>query len=221
MGRCLIPPAIDPLSHKNQIPAEDGRGEILGGYGVDRGGPSSSRSRVSTPGRTPWGSCETYPWSGEEYAGRSSSCRLHGGATTPRAGTTTQKVEKTGDDPDIHLLSNLQGVGNLEVNAFQRRRHGGAAEVAARGVRAHRHRGHVEGQAGGGGTVGGILLQIDDGVDGFLVDDFRECADCVKELLADPARRERVGENARRKVLGRFLSTRHVGDYLDLFHALQ
>ena len=51
-------------------------------------------------------------------------------------------------DPDIFLLSNLNSVGSVEVNAFQRavdRRH---PEVDPRGIRAGRGRGYVEGAAG-------------------------------------------------------------------------
>ncbi len=165
---------------------------------------------------------DTYHMVKEEYPGTQLVFLASMASDDPEGWHYYEKTNKyKGDDPDVHLLSNLQGVGNLEVSAFQ----AAASVVLQKSLREGFGLTVTEAMWKGkpvvAGRVGGILLQIDDGVDGFLVDDFRECADCVKELLADPARRERVGENAHRKVLGRFLSTRHVGDYLDLFHALQ
>jgi len=42
----------------------------------------------------------------------------------------------------------------------------------------------------------------------------------VKQLLSDPELGKRVGERAHRKVLERFLITRHLLDYLELFNTL-
>ena len=49
-----------------------------------------------------------------------------------------------------------------------------------------------------GGRAGGIVLQIRDGEDGYLVDSVDECAERTIELLADPAKADAMGETGQR-----------------------
>ncbi len=65
-----------------------------------------------------------------------------------------------------------------------------------------------------GGNVGGIRVQIEDGVNGFLVDSPEECGRRVVQLIQDPALRARMGEEARKRVRERFLLPRLALDYL-------
>jgi trehalose synthase len=67
-----------------------------------------------------------------------------------------------------------------------------------------------------GGDVGGIRLQIEDGVTGFLVNGIGECAARVVELLRDPERRNAMGEAGRELVRARFLCLREIDDTLRL-----
>ena len=69
-------------------------------------------------------------------------------------------VAAAGGDPDIFILSNLNNVGSVEVNAFQVHSAAVLAEVDPRGVRAHRHRGALEGATVVAGRVGGIVDQV-------------------------------------------------------------
>ena len=50
-------------------------------------------------------------------------------------------------DPDIHILNNFNNVGAIEVNAFQSHADVRDPEVDARGLRADRLRGALEGRA--------------------------------------------------------------------------
>jgi trehalose synthase len=68
-----------------------------------------------------------------------------------------------------------------------------------------------------GGRVGGIRRQIDDGVDGFLVSSIAQAADRIVQLVKDPHLRERMGRRAREKVRKKFLLSRYLEQYLDLF----
>jgi trehalose synthase len=68
-----------------------------------------------------------------------------------------------------------------------------------------------------GGRAGGIVLQVRDGVDGYLVDSVDECAKRTIELLADPATADTMGESGREHVRANFLSTRELEDWLRLF----
>jgi trehalose synthase len=67
--------------------------------------------------------------------------------------------------------------------------------------------------------IGGIQEQIVHGVSGVLLDDPRDLAAygaAVSELLAEPARAEEIGRNARERVRDRFLSVRSLLDYTAL-----
>ena len=71
-----------------------------------------------------------------------------------------------------------------------------------------------------GGDVGGIVLQIRDGVDGYLVSSVEETAARALELLRDPARADAMGGSGREHVRANFLSTRELEDWLTLFGSL-
>lgn len=72
-----------------------------------------------------------------------------------------------------------------------------------------------------GGDVGGIRYQIDDGVNGFLVSSVEETAERLVLLLSDESLRRRMGEAAREKIRQKFLMTRYLEQYLELFEAFE
>ncbi len=72
-----------------------------------------------------------------------------------------------------------------------------------------------------GGNVGGIKHQIEDGVNGFLVNNVEEAAARIVALVKDPRLRERLGRNARETVHRRFLMTRLMEDWLDLIGSFE
>jgi trehalose synthase len=72
-----------------------------------------------------------------------------------------------------------------------------------------------------GGNVGGIPCQIENGVNGFLVSSVSEAADRIVSLLADDKLRRRMGAAARETVRERFLMTRYLEQYLDLFESFE
>ncbi|UCF19891.1 MAG: glycosyltransferase [Gemmatimonadota bacterium] len=135
-------------------------------------------------------------------------------------------LEHAAGDPDIHVLSTLDRLSRdelthaLEINAFQ----SGADVVVQKSTR--EGFGLVVAEAMWkrtpvvGGRVGGIVEQIEDGVNGYLVTSVEECADRVVELLKSPRRRREMGERARETVRERFLTPRHLSDYLRIFRSL-
>ena len=72
-----------------------------------------------------------------------------------------------------------------------------------------------------GGRCGGITHQIEDGANGFLVSSVDEAAARIVQLLKDSALRERLGHEARETVRQRFLMSRLIEQYLDLFSAFE
>jgi len=72
-----------------------------------------------------------------------------------------------------------------------------------------------------GGNTGGIRYQIEDGVNGFLVSSVEETAGRIVQLIQDRSLREQLGYNARETVKNRFLLTRLLEQYLDMFNSFK
>jgi trehalose synthase len=72
-----------------------------------------------------------------------------------------------------------------------------------------------------GGNVGGIRYQIENDVNGFLVSSIEEAAERIVRLLKDEKLREEMGRKARETVREKFLLTRYLEQYLDLFGAFE
>lgn len=72
-----------------------------------------------------------------------------------------------------------------------------------------------------GGNVGGIRHQIEDGVNGFLVESVEEAAARIVQILRDPALHRMLGEKARETVRTRFLMSRLMEDWLDLIASFE
>jgi trehalose synthase len=72
-----------------------------------------------------------------------------------------------------------------------------------------------------GGNVGGIPLQIKDGVNGFLVSSVEEAAERMVSLIKDKRLREQLGGKARESVRKQFLLTRYLEQYLDLLNSIE
>jgi trehalose synthase len=73
------------------------------------------------------------------------------------------------------------------------------------------------------GRVGGIQDQIVEGESGLLVNDPRDLAAVgarIDELLADPARAERIGRAAKQRVMDDFLQIRRLLEYFEHVHEL-
>jgi trehalose synthase len=72
-----------------------------------------------------------------------------------------------------------------------------------------------------GGNVGGIRYQIEDGVNGFLVANIEETAQRIVEIIKNPDLRYRLGKNARKTVMQKFLLIRQVEEELDLLNSFE
>jgi trehalose synthase len=131
-----------------------------------------------------------------------------------------QTVAYADGDPDIFLLSNLNNVGSVEVNAFQVHSAAVIQKSIKEGFGLTVSEGLWKARPTVAGNVGGIVTQIENGRTGWLVDSSEECAAACLEILADPAAaRERalLGKELVRK---HFLTPRLLRDLLALFNRL-
>jgi trehalose synthase len=72
-----------------------------------------------------------------------------------------------------------------------------------------------------GGKAGGIKKQIQDGENGFLVSSVDETADRILKLLKDKKLRKEMGQKARESVKKKYLLSRYLENYLDLFNSFE
>ena len=216
----IVPPAIDPLSAKNVDLPEGTCQAILERYGIDNRRPFISQISRFDPWKDPLGVIEAYRLIKEDFPQLQLVLVASMAHDDPEGWAWYERtVRRAGEDYDIHILSNLNGVGNVEVNAFQH-----AQVVIQKSVR--EGFGLVvsealwKGRPVVAGNVGGIPLQIIDGETGNLVRTTEECAERVSALLRDRDLADRMGAAGRQYVRERFLITRHLRDYLQIFRTL-
>jgi trehalose synthase len=218
----FAPPCIDPLSVKNLDLPDPFVHEIVKQYGVRSNDPLLVQVSRFDPWKDPIGVIEAYRVVKEEFP--NVQLVLAGSmATDDPEGFHYWELanEARAGDTDVHLLSNIQQVGNVQINAFQT-----AADVVIQkslreGFGLTVSEGLWKGRPVIGGRCGGITLQIEEGVNGFLVDDVETCAQRAADLLRNPEKANEMGEVGREHVRKQFLSTRELEDWLRLFNELQ
>lgn len=213
----FIPPSIDPLSVKNRPVSEETTREVLGAYGIDPSRPTLTQVSRFDPWKDPLGVIDAYRLVKREIPDLQlimAGSLAHDDPEGMRFLDLTE--EHRAGDPDVHLLTNLQGVGDLEISAFQQASDVIVQKSTREGFGLVVTEGMWKRKPVIGGNVGGIRLQIDDGQSGYLVDSVEACAERALKLLRDPDLRERMGAAGRGRVRERFLSLREIEDYLRL-----
>jgi len=193
----IIPPAIDPLSPKNLDLSQEEIKNIVTKYKVDPNRPIITQVSRFDPWKDPLGVIDMYRTYYEKTA------------------------RHAGEDYDIHLLSNLNGVGNLEVNAFQRASDVIIQKSIREGFGLVITEALWKGKPVVAANVGGIPLQVDNRRTGYLVGDIAECAERVIYLLKNPEIANKMGVSGKEYVRKNFLIARLLKDYLSLFNSLK
>jgi trehalose synthase len=124
-------------------------------------------------------------------------------------------------DPDIKILNNLNNVGAIEVNAFQSQADVAVQKSIREGFGLTVTEALWKGRPVVAGEVGGIPLQITDGVTGFLVSSPEGAARRSIEILRDPELAQRVARAGKEHAREHFLTPRLLRDWLTLFGDLE
>ena len=120
-------------------------------------------------------------------------------------------------DPDIHILNNFNNVGAIEVNAFQSLADVVIQKSTREGFGLTVSEALWKGRPFIGGDVGGIPLQVADGVTGYLVTRSRS-ARRARWISSTTRRSARRWAGAARSTCAPFLTPRYLRDYLRIFH---
>jgi len=214
-----IPPSIDPFSKKNKKLNMETAREIVNKFiPLDR--PLITQVSRFDPWKDPLGVIDAFRKVKEKIPVR---LALIGSLAhdDPEGIQWLEKVKSyAGDDPNIHILSNLDGVADLEVNAFQRVSDIVIQKSIREGFGLTVTEALWKETPVIGGNVGGIKLQIEDGVNGFLVDNTDETVEKILYLLKNPKIAKEMGKKGREKIKREFLLIHHVEKYLELFKIL-
>jgi trehalose synthase len=213
-----VPPAIDPLSPKNVDLPPETVSEILARYGVDPARPMVTQISRFDPWKDPLGVIDVYRAAKRDFPDLQLVMIASMASDDPEGWSWYERtVRRAGEDFDIHILSNLNGVGNVEVNAFQRAARVVIQKSVREGFGLVVSEALWKGRPVVAGNVGGIPLQIVDGQTGFLVHSVEECVDRLLYLLHHRDEAERMGARGVGHVRDNFLTTRYLRDYLSIF----
>jgi len=214
----IIPPAIDPLSPKNMAFSPEDAAFVCRQFGIDVDRPLITQVSRFDPWKDPIGVIDAYREVTEQVP--EAQLAMVGSMATddPEGMEFFQKTfEYAGGDEDIKILSNLNNVGAIEVNAFQSQSDVCLQKSIREGFGLTVTEALWKGRPTVAGNVGGIPLQIEDGVSGYLVDSPSECAQRCLEILGDPGLGKQLGREGKEHARRRFLTPRLLRDWLQLF----
>ena len=218
----IWPPAIDPLAPKNMALSVEDAEYIVDQFGIDVSRPLITQVSRFDPWKDPLGVIDAYREVTKDFPDIQLALVGSMAHDDPEGWSFyDQTVSYSEGDPDIHILSNLNNVGAVEVNAFQV----ASAAVLQKSIREGFGLTVTEGlwkaRPTVAGRVGGIVVQIQDGETGWLVDSSREAAEAVKEILGDPVAARQRALRGKEYVRGHFLTPRLLRDWLRLFNRLE
>jgi trehalose synthase len=217
----FIPPAIDPLSTKNMALPADLPQRVLADAGVDLRRPLLLQVSRFDPWKDPLGVIRAYQLVKAQRPEVQLALVGAMAGDDPEGWAILETINaEAAHDTDIYVFTNLTGVGNMEVNAFQR----GADVILQKSLK--EGFGLVVSEALWkakplvAGRAGGIPMQFPEGYQHYLVNSVEDCAARVLELLDSVAIRETFGQAGQEKVRQTFLLPRLVCDELRLLRDL-
>jgi trehalose synthase len=218
-----IAPSIDPLSPKNAPMEPAAADEVVRRFGMDPDRPLLLQVSRFDPWKDPKGVIDAYRTVKRRIPDVQLALVGSMASDDPEGWELLKEVQQhAGDDADIRLLTNLDGVGSPEVNAFQRASEVVLQKSTREGFGLTVSEALWKGVPVVAGRVGGIPMQIGaNDESGRLVDSVEGAAAACTELLSDADLRHRLGVAGRERVRANFLSTRNLRDYLSLFTALR
>jgi trehalose synthase len=217
----IVPPAIDPLAPKNMALSPEDASYVCEQFGIDIDRPLMCQVSRFDPWKDPLGVIDAYRIVKEEMPQVQLALVGSMASDDPEGWDYFNATVAHADgDPDIHILNNFNNVGAIEVNAFQSQSDVLIQKSIREGFGLTVSEAIWKGRPFIGGNVGGIPLQVDDGVSGFLVDSVELCAQRTLEILGDPDLGRRLGKAGKADVRKHFLTPRYLRDYLRIFTEL-
>jgi trehalose synthase len=217
----IIPPAIDPQNPKNLSLPEATARQVLEWIGVRSGHPLVTQVSRFDPWKDPLGVIQAYRMARQEFPELQLALVGSMAFDDPESWQMYRDIRKEiAGDRQVHVFTNLVGVGNIEVNAFQSLSRVVIQKSLREGFGLVVAEALWKGTPVVAGRAGGIPLQMADGVGGILVDTVDECAHALVKLLRDGEGARRMGREGRDRIRRHFLIPRLVLDELALMRRL-
>ncbi len=218
----VVPPAIDPLAPKNMALSPDDASYVCQQFGIDVDRPLVTQVSRFDPWKDPLGVIDAYRLVKRRVPDVQLALVGSMASDDPEGWDYfNATVAHAAGDPDIHILNNFNNVGAIEVNAFQSHSDVLVQKSTREGFGLTVSEAIWKGRPFVGGNVGGIPLQVEDGVSGYLVSGVEDCAARTGDILEDPALGKALGRRGKEHVRKRFLTPRYLRDYLRIFTELE
>jgi trehalose synthase len=218
----IVPPAIDPLAPKNMALSPEDASYVCHQFGIDVDRPLMTQVSRFDPWKDPLGVIDAYRIVKESVPEAQLALVGSMASDDPEGWDFFNATIAHADgDPDIHILNNFNNVGAIEVNAFQSHSDVLVQKSTREGFGLTVTEAIWKGRPFIGGNVGGIPLQIENGISGYLVDTVEACAARAIDILKDPALGKALGRRGKEHVRKHFLMPRYLRDYLRVFTELR
>lgn len=215
-------PGIDPLSPKNMDLPPRVHDQIALWLGVDPRRPVLTQVSRFDSWKDPLGVVDVFRSVREEVDGLQLALLGSMALDDPEGWNLYERIrEEASGDRDIHVATNITGVSNIEVNAFQRL----SDVVIQKSIR--EGFGLVVSETLWketpvvAGRAGGIPVQMPEGIGGVLAATNEEYAEGILRMLRQPELARDLARKGREHVRERFLITRLVADELRLLRDLR
>jgi trehalose synthase len=217
----IWPPAIDPLTPKNMALSPEDAAYIVDQFGIDVERPLLTQVSRFDPWKDPLGVIDAYRAVKEEHPEVQLALVGSMAHDDPEGWDYySRTVAYSAGDPDIYILSNLNNIGSVEVNAFQVHSAAAIQKSIREGFGLTVTEALWKTKPMVASRAGGIVAQVQDGETGWLVESPVECAEACIEILADPAAARQRALRGKEFVRRHFLMPRLLRDWLVLFNLL-
>jgi trehalose synthase len=217
----IWPPAIDPLTPKNMALSSEDAAYVVDQFGIDVERPLLTQVSRFDPWKDPLGVIDAYREVKQRFPEVQLALVGSMAHDDPEGWEYyDQTVNYAAGDPDIYILSNLNNIGSVEVNAFQVHSSAVIQKSIREGFGLTVTEAVWKTRPTVASRVGGIVAQIQDGETGWLVDSPHGCAEACIEILRDPAEARVRALKGKEYVRRHFLMPRLLRDWLVLFNQL-
>jgi trehalose synthase len=217
----IWPPAIDPLAPKNMALSAEDASYIVDQFGIDVKRRLITQVSRFDPWKDPLGVIDAWRIVRKRHPDVQLALVGSMAHDDPEGWDYYNRtVEAADGDPDVFILSNLNNVGSVEVNAFQVHSDALMQKSTREGFGLTVTEALWKSRPIVAGRVGGIVDQIQDGDTGYLVNSVDECAAAVTRVLDDPDGARAMARRGKEYVRAHFLTPRLLRDWLALFNLL-
>lgn len=215
----LITPVIDPLSPKNVLMDKAEARQYVTRFGIDIDRPLATQISRFDPWKDPEGVIDAFRIARQEVPGLQLAMVAQMADDDPEGEVVYERIQdyaKGDGEDDIFLLVNLEN-NDTAVNAFQTASDVVLQKSIREGFGLTVTEAMWKGAVVIGGDVGGITIQIEDGVNGFRVKSAEEAAEKIVYVMQNPDHKTQMSQAAHDSVKGKYLMPHKLRNYLRLF----